>query len=112
MPAVTSIPCDIEVVTFVASEGAYYFVLGDCRRADIIKCRTLQPAIRDHLNYSSYLWVKAYQGYYLLRQRFVDSHAQEWRLIAEVEVDEPEFDFFDKHGDCLAEELESGKMAG
>lgn len=104
--AVTSTPCDIEVVTFVASEGAYYFVMGDCRRADIIKCRTLQPAIADPLDYSSYMWIKAYQGYFLLRQRFVENRAEEWRVIREVEVKEPEFDFFEQYGDRLAVELD------
>lgn len=99
-------PCDIEVVTFVASEGAYYFVMGDCRRGDIIKCRTLQPAIVDLLDYSAYMWIKAYQGYFVLRQRFVDNHAQEWRVVAEVKVEEPDFDFFEQYGDQLAQELE------
>ena len=104
---VSSTPCDIEVVTFVTSPGAYYFVLGDCRRADVMKCRSLQPAIRDHADYSAYLWVKAYQGYFVLRQRFVENVPHEWRVIREVEVTDPEVDFFENYGDKLLAELET-----
>jgi hypothetical protein len=109
---VTSTPCDIEVVTFVTSPGAYYFVLGDCRRADVVKCRSMQPTIHDHNNYSAYLWVQAFQGYFVLRQRFVDHVAQEWRVIRELEVSEPAFDFFETFGDQLLAELEQAEQEG
>ena len=104
---VSSSPCDIEVITFVATEGAYYFLMGDQRRADIVKCRALQPTIRDHDNYSAYLWVNAYQGYFVLRQRFVEGRAEGWTVIAEVQVSDPDFDFFDQHGERLLEQLEA-----
>jgi hypothetical protein len=95
----------------VATEGAYYFVMGDRRRADIVKCRALQPTIRDHSNYAAYLWVNAYQGYFLLRQRFIDNQVTEWRVIAEVNVSDPDYHFFEQHGDQLLEQLEAAESA-
>ncbi len=77
----------------------------DGRRADIIKCHPFQPEISDHLNYSAYLWVKAIQGYFLLRQRFIEEHPCEWRIVREVEVEDPERDFFDEMGRSLMAEF-------
>lgn len=112
-PSTVSISsCDIEVVTFIATDGAYYFVLGDRRRADIVKCRSFQPTIRDHGDYAAYLWIKAYQGYFVLRQRFLDHHAGEWRVIREVEVQNADPDFFDSFGDLLVEEFEAAEGGG
>ncbi len=100
-------PCDIEVITFVATEGAYFFATGDRRQVDIMKCRTLQPEISDHENYSSYLWVKGYQGYFLLKQLFVDHRPGEWRVIREVEPEPEDFEFFERYGDELEVELQA-----
>lgn len=74
---------------------------------DIAKCRSFQPPIDDHQRYASYLWVKAVQGYFVLRQWFIEGHPCEWRVIRELEVTEEELHFFDEHGDLLEAELTS-----
>ncbi len=106
---ISATDCDLEVVTFVATEGAYYFILNDGRRADIVKCRPLQPTIVDHQHYPTYLWVKAYQGYFLLCQHFLDYQAQPWRAVREIEVSDEDFDFFEQYGDRLQRELEPAR---
>lgn len=91
----------------MATEGAYFFVMSGGNRADIIKCRPFQPAIQDQQAYSAYLWVKAYQGFFLLRQNFFDGRPTEWRVIREVQPDDSEPDFFDQAGEMLAAQVEN-----
>ncbi len=97
---------DVEILSFVTAHGSYYFLAADGRRGDIIKCRNLQPPIQDHENYETYLWVKAVQGYYLLRQFFIDGQAQEWRICKEITIDDPNLESFDEVGDHLAGDLQ------
>lgn len=92
-------------MTFVATERAYFFVMSDRRQVDIMKCRTFQPPILDPNHYSSYMWIKGYQGYFLLRQLFHEQHAGEWRVIREIEPETDSFDFFDLYGDQLEAEM-------
>lgn len=94
-------------MTFVATDRAYFFVMGDRRQVDIMKCRTFQPAITDPEDYLSYMWIKGYQGFFVLEQRFLEQHAGPWRVIREVEPepDSDTFDFFDLYGDQLEAEL-------
>ena len=103
---VTSIANDVEVINFVMESGVYCFKTADRRRGDIAKVRTLQPSVKNHSDYFSYMWVQAVQGYFVLRQRFVDGKAQEWRLIREIEVEDPELYFFEHMGDALLLEFE------
>lgn len=81
--------------------------MSDHRRGDIIKCRPFQPEIRNHDNYASYLWVQTYQGYFVMRQRFVEQHACEWRVVREVEVDDAEPAFFDDAEARFLEEFQA-----
>lgn len=100
-------PCDIEVVTFVATDGAYFCILGDSRRADIIKTRNFQPPIADPEDYASYMWIKAYQGHFVLRQQFVENQPTGWRVVQEVEAEESDDNLFESYGDHLAKQLET-----
>ncbi len=89
----------------MATDGAYFFILGDGRRADIVKTRNLQPPITDSEAYDTYMWVKAYQGYFVLRQEFLENQATGWRVVREVEAEDDDRDLFETYGDQLAEEL-------
>lgn len=89
----------------MTAQGSYYFLAADGRRGDIIKCRNIQPPIQDYENYETYLWLKTVQGYFLLRQHFVDGGAQEWRICREIVIEDPSFDSFEEIGDHLEEEL-------
>lgn len=106
------VACDLEVVTFVAAPGAYYFILSDSRRGDVLKVHTLQPSIEDHDYYASYLWVQALQGYFLMRQLFVEQRAQEWRVVAEFQSQPLESDFFERQAERWAEVLEGASEFG
>ena len=69
----TTTDCDVDVLTFVVDHASYYFIATDGRRADIIRCETFQPGIEDEHDYFFYMWVKATQGYFVLKQRFLES---------------------------------------
>ncbi len=94
------------MLSFIAAEGAYYFLVSDGRRGDIAKCRTLQPPIHDQENFRTYLWVQAVQGYFLLCQHFLEGKAGEWRLVSEIEIEEGTMYAFDEIGDLLLEQLQ------
>lgn len=79
--------------------------MADRRQVDIMKCRTFQPSIQDPNDYSSYMWIKGYQGYFVLQQRFQDQHAHPWQVVREVEPETDSFDFFDAYGDQLEAEF-------
>lgn len=103
--------CSTEIRTFVAENGAYYFVACDGRRGDIIRCQTFQPDITDFDNYSYYMWVEALQGFFLLRQRFFEGQAHPWELTGEFELDEPGPGAFDWLSDRVRAMLESGELS-
>lgn len=71
----------------MVDQGAYYFVASDGRRGDIIRCETYQPGIPNEDDYYFYMWVHASQGYFVLKQRFIEGLAQRWQLIGELETD-------------------------
>jgi hypothetical protein len=95
--------CDVEVLTFVVDQAAYYFIATDGRRADIIRCRTLQPNIDDPDDYFYYMWVQATQGYFVLKQRFVEGQPRNWQLIGEMTTEKDGPDVFDEWSDELKE---------
>ena len=99
------IECDVEILTFIVDEGAYYFVASDGRRADIVKCSTHQPEIREPDDYFYYMWVSAVQGYFLLRQRFLEGKAQPWHLVAEIETERRDPAFFDELEEVLIDKI-------
>lgn len=86
--ALTTTECEIEITTFVVDQGAYYFVASDGRRGDIIRCETLQPGIHDPEDYDFYMWVEALQGYFILKQKFLEGQPQRWLLIGEMTSEE------------------------
>jgi hypothetical protein len=96
------------ILTFVVDANLYYFVASDGRRGDIVRCRTLQPPVVDENDYFYYLWAETIQGYFVLRQQFLEGQAQDWLLRAEVEVEERGPWVFDEMSGWLQEMIESG----
>lgn len=94
--------CEIDVLTFVVDEGAYYFVAADGRRGDIIRVQTLQPTIGDPDDYDFYMWVEATQGYFILKQKFLESRPQTWQLIGEVVTERAGPTLFDELSEVLS----------
>lgn len=91
----------------MVDQGAYYFVASDGRRGDIVKCQTHQPEIQNGDDYFYYMWVKAIQGYFVLKQQFLEGQAQQWYLIGEVETEETSPAFFDELTDHLLAQINS-----
>ena len=98
-----TVDCDVEITTFVVDQGAYYFVASDGRRGDIIRCETLQPGIENPDDYDFYMWVQAIQGYFILKQRFLEGRPQNWCLIGEMITDEKGPAVFDDWSESLKE---------
>lgn len=82
----------------------------DGRRGDIIRCQTYQPEIGDPENYVFYLWAETLQGYFLLKQRFLEGRAQEWQLAGEFELEESGPGTFDLLSDEVRAMLDSGAL--
>lgn len=98
---VTEIEPD-EVIQFVTHEVSYIAYTRMGRRLDILKSTSVQPPIADQQDYDSYLWVKALQGYFVLRQRYVESIAEPWHVISELEP-ETDFRFYEEFLDVVEE---------
>ena len=87
----------------MVDQFAYYFVASDGRRGDIIRCETLQPGIDDPDDYDFYMWVHATQGYFILKQRFLEGRPQNWQLIGEMTTEETGPFVFDNWSELLKE---------
>ncbi|MCA9780697.1 MAG: hypothetical protein KC800_28440 [Candidatus Eremiobacteraeota bacterium] len=87
----------------MVDQGAYYFVASDGRRGDIIRCQTHQPGISDPDDYFFYMWVQTLQGYFILKQRFLEGRPQNWSLIGEMTTDEKGPAVFDDWSEILKE---------
>ena len=94
----------------MVDSGAYYFVACDGRRGDIIRCGTHQPRIGDPDNYFYYMWAETVQGFFLLRQHFVEGQAGPWSLLGEFEVEDPAPTFFETLSEHVRELLDSGEL--
>jgi len=92
----------------VVDSHNYYFVASDGRRGDITRCHTFQPEIEDPEDYYYYLWTEAIQGYFVLRQHFLEGKPQQWFLRAEVETEERGPWVFDEVTEEIKSLLESG----
>jgi hypothetical protein len=73
-----------EVKNFVTEQLAYYGVTRSGYLFNIIKTRTIQPHIEDENDYHTYMWVHCIDGYYLLRERFIEGHGVGWYLEVEI----------------------------
>lgn len=100
-----SIELEDEVISFVTHEVSYIAFTREGRRLDILKSSSFQPEIEDPEDYFTYMWVKALQGYFLLRQRYVESRPQEWFVIRELEP-ESNYLFYEEFLDELPRYLE------
>lgn len=101
-------PLKPTVIDFIMTEGAYYFIIDDGRRADVIKARSLQPSIENPDHYRSYLWVIALQGGFLLSQEFRGGQSESWQVEREIPIPEEKTpEWFDETGDALLKELEA-----
>ncbi|MEW6278344.1 MAG: hypothetical protein AB1758_06975 [Candidatus Eremiobacterota bacterium] len=91
-----------EVVQFVTTEAAYIAYTAQGRRLDILKSVSVQPPIREEASYATYMWVRALQGYFLLRQRIEESKPGPWFVIREL-VPEQDYLFFENFQDQVEE---------
>lgn len=89
-----------EVIQFVTHDLSYIAYTRTGRRLDITKSMSAQPAIVNPDDYFSYMWVKALQGYFLLRQRYVESVAEPWFVVRELKP-ETDFRFYEEFLDEL-----------
>lgn len=80
----------------------------DGRRGDIIRCQTYQPEIKNDNDYAFYLWAQAVQGFFLLKQQFVEGRAQQWWLVGEIEGVVPSATQFEELSDHMREVLDAG----
>ena len=87
-------------------QGISYLAHTERRRIDILKTFNHQPPITDEKNYSTFMWVKAYQGYYVLRQEFVELSPLPWTIIREIIPEDPGFYFFEQFDDQIGDYLE------
>lgn len=89
-----------EVIQFVTHDLSYIAYTNSGRRLDILKSMSAQPPIQNPEDYYSYMWVKALQGYFILRQHYVESVASPWYVIRELKP-ETEFHFYEEFLDEL-----------
>ena len=61
-----------------------------------MRVQTLQPKIENPEDYDYYMWVEATQGYFILKQRFLENRPQNWQLVGEMTTDERGPDVFDE----------------
>lgn len=100
----------MEIQTFVVDTGSYYFVAVGGLRGDIRRCRTFQPDIKDPDDYFFFMWVESVQGYFLLKQQFLEGRAQEWYLIAEIITEESGPAFFEELSEAMEQRLKTGQF--
>ncbi|MBI3924549.1 MAG: hypothetical protein HY319_03340 [Armatimonadetes bacterium] len=94
------------VLQFVADQTGYRVWTESGTRLDVVRCNSIQPDIVDPEDYCTYMWIKALQGFFLLRQRICAREPQDWFLVQEVlpAINDPAFffDYWDRLGETLS----------
>lgn len=76
------------------------------RLLHILKVFNHQPPIVDEENYSNFLWIKAFQGYYIFRQDFLKRAPLPWVIIREIVPEDPGIYFFEQFDDLMPDYLD------
>jgi hypothetical protein len=85
-----------EVKDFMTERSAYYGITRSGFLFNIMRTKTIQPHIEDENDYHSYMWIQCIDGYYLLRERFINGYGIGWYLEAEIIPGSRSSDFFIK----------------
>lgn len=89
-----------EVIQFVTHELSYIAYTRTGRRLDILKSHSVQPPIEDPENFTTFMWLKALQGYFVLRQHYVEKVSEPWYVIQELKP-ETDFRFYEEFLDVV-----------
>lgn len=105
----TEIILNEEVKDFYLEGDWYYVILRSGRCLNIVRSQSVQPAIDDPLDYPSYLWVEAKEGFFLFRQRFLMGRGGPWVVEKQIVPADPA-DFFRLYLDRLRQNLEGRRL--
>jgi hypothetical protein len=93
-----------EIVHWVYDDLGYYAYAGSGLTLNIVRSISVQLPIENPDDYSTFLWLETLQGFFLARQRLLDSSPQGWWLIRELMPDESHA-FFQRFGDSIHDYL-------
>lgn len=97
-----------EVIQFVTHDLSYIAYTRTGRRLDILKSHSVQPPIADPENFVTFMWLKALQGYFVLRQRYVEKVPEPWYVIQELRP-ETDFRFYEEFLDVVDDHVIGGR---
>jgi len=82
-----------EIRHFLTEPTGYYAISASGRILQILKSQPIQPDIIDFEDFTTFLWVEALDGFYLLSQHFKDGRPGSW-YIRRLLVPEERHRFF------------------
>lgn len=95
-----------EVKSFVTDKLSYYGVTISGFLFNIVKTHNYCPEIKDHEDYFTYMWLECTDGFFLLRQHFLQGFALPWVLEGELIPKERDMNFFYTVRDFFSEHTE------
>lgn len=73
-----------EIVHWVWDTLGYYAFTSSGMSINIVRSTSVQPSIQRPDDYYTYLWLETLQGFFLARQRIVDSAPQGWWIVRQL----------------------------
>ena len=72
--------CD-DVLHWVTDDLGYHAYSRGGLVLSIVRSASIQPTISDEQDYVTWLWVEALQGFFVMRQRIVETQPQGWVIV-------------------------------
>lgn len=94
-----------EIVHWVCDGLGYCAFTSSGRGINIVRSASVQPAIASEADYFTYLWIESLQGFFLARQRMIESSGQGWWLVQEL-TPQSSYQFFYMFQDDIQTHLE------
>ncbi|MBI2265206.1 MAG: hypothetical protein HYU64_08545 [Armatimonadetes bacterium] len=91
---------------FYGNPDGYYAVSTNGRIINIVRSASIQPEIRNHEDYVTYLWVEAQEGFFVFSQRVLNQRCEEWMVRRRITPSD-KAEFFASHKDELIRSLTS-----